>query len=71
MNDTTTSGTRGGLNFWQWLGLLILVIFGVLYLWGQFGSTEPDSQPVPAQTTPDAGADQTPPDTPAGPSTAE
>ena len=37
----TSPGQRGGLNFWQWLGIAIIVIGALAYLWRNLGSEEP------------------------------
>ena len=41
-------GQRGGLNFWQWLGIAIIVIGGLFYLWRNMQSGEP-TQPQQEQ----------------------
>jgi len=40
------SGRRGGLNFWQWLGIAIIVIAGLIYLYRNLRS---EPEPTPQQ----------------------
>lgn len=60
MNDTTTRGDRSGFNFWQWLGLILVVGGLALYLWNNFGSAEHDPEPTtaPADEVADEAIDE-------------
>jgi hypothetical protein len=56
------------LNFWQWLGVLLLIIGGGLYIYRNYIQSKPD--PKPAPPPPAAVQPATPPATgPAAPPT--
>ena len=40
------------LNFWQWIGALLLVIGGGLYIYNHYIKTDPKPTPNPAPVTP-------------------
>lgn len=46
VNDTTTRDDKSGFNFWQWIGLILLVIALVWFLWDNFASPDHDPQPT-------------------------
>ncbi len=48
-NQDADRRDRSGLNFWQWLGILIIALGAVLFLWRNFsgddeGPTPPEEQ---------------------------
>jgi hypothetical protein len=54
MNQTGRPAERGGLNFWQWLGIAIIVLGGLFYLWRNLrsepeGTPPREDQPAPTQ----------------------
>ena len=60
---------RGGLNFWQWLGIIIIVVGALAYLWRNMQSEEtPPQQPQQEQ---DAPVQAQSPQTMPAPTTAE
>lgn len=55
---------RSGLNFWQWLGILIIALGVILFLWRNFSgndetptSPEQQDQSAPVQAEGETGAD--------------
>jgi hypothetical protein len=52
-NDANRPARGGGLNFWQWLGIVIIVVGVAFYLWRNLTREEetPEQidQPAPTQ----------------------
>lgn len=59
VNASPTSNERTGLNFWQWIGLILLVVGLAVYIWNNTRSGEPapGDQPAPPAQPADPTAD--------------
>lgn len=59
-NDANRPARGGGLNFWQWLGIIIIVVGIAIYLWRNFSQEEETPQQIdqPAPTQADRSAEQ-------------
>jgi hypothetical protein len=44
------------LNFWQWIGVVLLVVGGGLYIYNHYIKTEPKPTPNPSQVAPATSA---------------
>jgi hypothetical protein len=62
VNAATYDANRrpGGLNFWQWLGIVIIVVGVAFYLWRNFTREEEPPQQIdqPAPTQAEGSAEQ-------------